>query len=148
MEDHLSHRGFTLLEVMLVMALMSLMVGISAVFLARGLPSARLAATGREMAAAVRQARAHAQIEGAGQAVTLDLDGRTYGVEGRAQRTIPGDIGIMVLDPVAGEVTRGTYSILCDPAGTVEGGTIVLWNKSKRLRVEMDPIVGSVVTKE
>jgi prepilin-type N-terminal cleavage/methylation domain-containing protein len=140
--------GFTLLELTVVIFLMGLALSISALFLARTTPSARLSAVGREISATIRQARSLAQVNGTMQAVLLNFDTRMYGIEGRGVRRIPPDIGIKVVDPLFGDIQTGTYRMLFDAAGGVEAATIDLWSNKRMMRIATDPIVGTVTLKQ
>jgi general secretion pathway protein H len=141
-----SKSGFTLLEVIIVLFLISLILGLSTVFFANTLPSTRLNATAREISATIRHARHLAYTNGEKQTITIDLDSRLYGIEGIAQKNIPSDIYIKVIDPLSGEIRSGKYSILFYETGGIEGsGTIVLFNNKKTIKIVLDPIVGSVV---
>jgi general secretion pathway protein H len=142
-KDH----GFTLLELIIVLFLISLIMGMVTLFFANVLPSNRFNATVRNVASTIREARSLARIDGQSQAVTIDLDSKTYGIEGRGSRNIPNDISIKVIDPVAGEVQQGKYQFILHPSGGIEGGTIVLWNAKKVVNIEPDPVAGSVVIK-
>lgn len=145
----LRHAGFTLIELAVVLFLMALIAGLSAVFFGNTLPSAKLTATGRELSATIRQARSLAQLKGTSQAVLVNLDTRRYGIEGRSNtKSIPPEIGIKLLDPLLGEVQGGTYRILFEATGSIEGATIDLWNRNRSLRIVTDPIVGTVTLKQ
>jgi prepilin-type N-terminal cleavage/methylation domain-containing protein len=143
-----SHDGFTLIELSVVLFLMALIVSLSSLFFGNTLPSAKLNATGRELSATIRQARSRAQLNGISQAVLLNLDMRRYGIEGQTSRSIPPEIGMRVIDPLLGEVQSGTYRILFEATGGVEGAAIDLWNSKKMLRIATDPILGTVTLKQ
>jgi prepilin-type N-terminal cleavage/methylation domain-containing protein len=140
--------GFTLIELTVVLFLIALIVGLSAVFFGNTLLSAKLNATGRELSATIRQARSLAQLNGTSEAVLVNLDTRRYGIEGRGTRSIPPEIGIKVIDPLLGEVQAGTYRILFEATGGIEGATIDIWNRKRLLRIVTDPIVGTVTLKQ
>lgn len=140
--------GFTLIELTVVLFLMALILSLSTLFFGNTLPSAKLSATGRELSATIRQARSLAQLHGTSQAVLVNLDTRRYGIEGRGARGIPPEIGIKVIDPLLGEVQGGTYRILFEATGGVEGAAIDLWNKKRILHIVTDPIVGTVTLKQ
>jgi hypothetical protein len=127
---------------------MALIVGLSAIFFGNTLPSTKLAATGRELSATIRQARSLAQLKGTSQAVLINLDSRRYGIEGRSTKSIPPEIGIKLLDPLLGEVQGGTYRILFEATGGIEGATIDLWNRTRSLRIITDPVLGAVTLKQ
>jgi general secretion pathway protein H len=136
--------GFTLLELIIVMALASVMLGLGSVFIANTTPSARLEATGREISASIRQTRLLAQNRGVDMALIFDLDARVYGVEGVGSRKIPREIAVKVIDPVAGDVVNGKYSLFFSSTGGVEAGAVVLGYRKKVLYIETDPVVGYV----
>ena len=140
--------GFTLIELTVVLFLMALILSLSTLFFGNTLPSAKLSATGRELSATIRQARSLAQLNGTSQAVLVNLDTRRYGIEGRGARSIPPEIGIKVIDPLLGEVQGGTYRILFEATGGVEGATIDLWNRNRSLRIITDPVLGTVSLKQ
>ncbi len=139
--------GFTLLEMLIVLFLAVLMVMLAAVLLTNTLASSRLNATAREISASIRHARTLAQIHGERQTLTIDLDAKQYGIEGRTSRSIPPNIDIKVTDPFSGDVYSGKYLIVASATGMVSGGTIFLWNKKRAVTIQLDPIVGAVVTK-
>jgi prepilin-type N-terminal cleavage/methylation domain-containing protein len=141
-------KGFTLLETILVLFLVGLILGLSTVFFAGFLPSARLEATGRQITGVIRHARALARLNMEDRTVVVDLDRGTYGIEGLAQKSIPPGTRIRVIDAFAGEIASGSYDIAFHPGGGVRGGDIVLSSGKKTLRIEMDPITGAVLIAE
>jgi general secretion pathway protein H len=139
----MGQRGFTLLEMILVLLLAGLALGLSAFMVTgRTLPSARLNATARELSATLREARLLSRLSGERHTVSINLDMRAYGIAGRKMRSIPPDTGIVVRDPFMGEIRQGLYQL--DAAGGAEGGDIVLWAGNKSVIIRMDPIIGSV----
>ena len=143
----LNRSGFTLLELIIVIFLITLMVGLSAVFFANTLPSGRFNATTREIASTIRQARHLAQLNGEKQVITINMDSRSYGIEKRGEKKLPSGIDIKVIDPLAGDITSGKYHMTFHPAGSTEGGTVVLWNGAKVAQIDIDPVAGAVIIK-
>ncbi len=139
--------GFVLLELIIVLFLITVILGISTVFFANTLPSNRFNATVRTISATIRQARSLAQIHSERQTVTIDLDSKKYSIEGHGFKDIPSDISIKVIDPISGEIWKGRYQLIVHATGSIEGGTIVLWNSKKTVSIQVDPIVGTVVIK-
>ena len=137
--------GFTLLELMVVMAIMALIIGIVTVFFANTLTSSKFNTTIRDVSTTIRHARSLAQIHGEQKAVIIDLDSKTYWIDGRNVREIPSDIQIKIIDPFYGDIFEGEYQIISNAMGGVHGGTIVLWNDKKTVSIQPDPIIGSVV---
>ncbi len=143
----LNRSGFTLLELIIVIFLITLMVGLSAAFFANSLPSGRFHATAREIAATIRQARHLAQLNGEKQVVTIDMDSRSYGIETLGEKKLPSGIDIKVTDPLTGDITSGKYQITFYATGSAEGGTIVLWNSNQAAQIIIDPVAGAVIIK-
>jgi general secretion pathway protein H len=140
--------GFTLLEMTIVLLLASLILGLSTVFFAGWLPSARFDATAREIAGLIRHARSLARLNMETQRVVIDLDQRTYGLEGKTTKEFPPHVLISVVDPVAGEILQGKYPLVFYPAGGMAGGDIILSGGKKKLRINMDPITGAVLIRD
>ncbi|MBI5849104.1 MAG: prepilin-type N-terminal cleavage/methylation domain-containing protein [Nitrospirae bacterium] len=137
--------GFTLLELIIVLFLITLMLGLSSVFFANTLPSGRFNATAREIAATIRQAKHLAQRKGEKQIVTINMDTNSYGIEGQTGKILPSGISFKVIDPLAGEITSGIYQIAFRMTGSTEGGTIIVWNNAKAAQINIDPVAGAVI---
>lgn len=140
-------KGFTLLELIIVMFVIGLTLSLSAVLFSNSLPSSKFSATTMEMAATIRHARALAQLRGEKQTLTIDMDAHKYGIDAMASKDIPPGISIKIVDPLQGDVQTGKYQLDFPPTGGTQGGTIVLWNSKKTVKIEIDPIVGAAVVK-
>jgi general secretion pathway protein H len=140
-------KGFTLLEVIIVITLVVLILSFTTLFFGNALPGARLNSAARELSAMMRYAKILAQNNGEPQTVLINLDTGRYGIEGIQPKNIPEGINIRATDSVTGEVNRGNYAVLFHESGIAEGGTITLWNAKRTLNIEIDPIVGSVILK-
>ncbi|MEN6615742.1 MAG: prepilin-type N-terminal cleavage/methylation domain-containing protein [Syntrophorhabdus sp.] len=142
-----SRRGFTLIEVMMVMILIVIILGVSAVFFANRLPSEDLNSASRDLSAMLRFARLLAKNSGEPHQVFIDLDRGRYGIPGVQTRTIPKGISIKITDPVEGEIVRGEMTITFNESGGTNWGRITLSNARKALYIDLDPVVGAVVVK-
>ena len=140
--------GFTLLEIIIVLLLMTLILGMSTIFFAGYLPSVKLNATGREITGTIRQARSLARMNMERRTVMIDLDSKAYGIVGLGTRSLPPDVRIRIIDPFSGEIIGGKYPIVFNPTGGMTEGIIILsWGK-KVIRIEMDPITGAALIKD
>lgn len=142
-----SDKGFTLLELMIVFAIIAVMLGMSTMFFTNALPSLRLNSAGRELSAMLRCAKMLAKNRGEPQTVLIDIDSGRYGIEGVQTKNIPEGIGISITDPLRGEVRNGNYPVIFHESGIVDGGLITLWNSRRTVNIELDPIVGATVVK-
>ena len=143
----LNRAGFTLLELIIVIFLITLMTGLSAAFFANTLPSGRFSAAAREMASTIKEAKYLAQLSGEKQVVTIDMDSGSYGIESRGEKHLPSGIGIKVIDPMTGDITSGKYHMTFHPAGGIGGGTVVLWDHVRVTQINIDPVAGAVIIK-
>jgi general secretion pathway protein H len=137
-------KGFTLLELVIVLFLMTLILGLSAVFFTGFLPAAKFDATGREISALIRHTRSLARLTMESRTFVIDLENNSYGPEGVPAKYIPPGISIRVIDPFSGEVSHGKYSIVFSPGGAMAGGTMILSQGKRMSKIELDPITGAV----
>ena len=147
MRIYVNH-GFTLLELIIVIVIIVLVLGMSTLFFASTVPSAKLNGLSREISSTLKQARITAQNKGEKQTMIIDLDSKTYGIEGKEVKAIPPEISARVVDPLSGEVNQGKYSFIFHDTGGIEGGTIFLTYNKKTMSIETDPVVGSIVVKQ
>ena len=139
--------GFTLLEVIIVLLLSLLILGLVTVSFSGLLSKTKLQATVREFSASLRQARDLAKIHGESQGWTLDLDAREYGIEGRKIRKIPSNLELKIVDSIYGVIQSGQYHLVFEPNGGPEGASFQLSDKKKVFGIELDPLLGAVVTR-
>ncbi|MBI5102547.1 MAG: prepilin-type N-terminal cleavage/methylation domain-containing protein [Nitrospirae bacterium] len=145
---HRPESGFTLLELIIVLFLAALILGISTVFFVNTLASGSFNETVRDLNSSMRHAQALARIENAGKSVFIDLDSRTFGIEGRASRRFSPDINIKITDPYSETIVHGRYSFRFSPSGGSDGGEITVSNKKKTAYITVDPVVGSSVVRQ
>ena len=141
------NEGFTLLELMVVLFMITLILGLSTVFFAGTTAKRRLDAEAVGLFTTMRHARALSQMNGEGYAVAINLDSKEYGIEGRSSRKLPPDIGMKIIDPAGVERHNGEYRFEFQASGGVQGGTVVLENGKREIKIDPDPIVGAVMSK-
>jgi hypothetical protein len=128
------------------MILAALVLGMATLHFANTLPSARLSATGREMTAMIRQLKIAAQNKGEDQVLTINLDSKEYGPEGGSMKSFPSEMIVTIQDPDEGEIVHGKYEILFHATGGIDGGTVLLQYRTKKISLQIDPVVGAVVS--
>jgi len=140
--DYLN-RGFTLIEVMIVVFLMSLIAGITTIFFANTLPSAKHKAAARELAATIKYARNLAFVKNEKQIINIDIDSGNYFIKGRDLKSIPPEISITVYENNvnANPVRAGKYMISYDTTGGSDWNAIELARKEKVITIKSDPIM-------
>ena len=131
-------RGFTLVELMVVLAIASLLIGLAPVAYNKASETIQYRTLLRTTLADLRQARQ--QAAGGGQPVSylVKLQARQQGIEGRVMRAIPADFKVRAT--VGQELLRNdTAAIVFLPAGGSSGGSIEIIRPSgqgTRLRVD------------
>jgi general secretion pathway protein H len=118
--------GFTLLELMVVMALMALIVGLVVSRLPFGPSRTQVVASAKSLASGLRTARGAAIHENREAVFTLDVAARRFWVDGRDPVAVMPDIGL-ALDIAAPEKASETVGrIRFFPDGSSTGGSIRL----------------------
>jgi type II secretion system protein H len=140
--------GFTLIEVVVVLAMMSLMAGLGAVYFAGNVGSSRISKSARDISGTIKYGRLLAAETGQIQTVVFDLEAHSYGLDGRAPMAFPDDISVRVEDRLQGEMTRGKHFIRLLPCGGVQGESVVLQKGQSIVTILPDPIIGATVVKK
>ena len=146
MKDRRQDRGVTLVELLVVLAIVSLAVALALPYSARSAGAQRYAAFVQTAAAELRNARMQAVFSNRESVLTIDLDGRTLslGASGRS-RTIPDGIDLAVVTS-AGEVRGGSAGFRFFPDGTSTGGRIVVTYQGKKKMIAVSWLTGGVQT--
>lgn len=140
-------RGFTLVELLVVFALLALLVAIVPPAYDRLREGSQYRDAVRTMTSELRQARFRALTEGREVRFGVDLARRTYGVEGAAPHQLPEPLQMRAT--VAGietSATQRTAAIRFLPSGGATGGTVELRRPSGAgVRLTVDWLSGAVL---
>jgi prepilin-type N-terminal cleavage/methylation domain-containing protein len=139
--------GFTLLELIVVLSLVTIILGLSTLAFVDSFGTAGLDSAGRDVLATLRSARMLAKSAGVDQVVRFDLDAGRFGIEGRETRKTSPGIRIRIMDPVKGMISRGAYSVKFYTAGEIDGAYVLLATRKKMIRIYFDPVVGPMLVK-
>lgn len=142
------NRGFTFIEIMIVVFLMSMITGITTIFFANTLPAAKHKAAARELAATIKYAHNMAVAKNENQTVDIDLDTKKYFMRGRETRSIPDEVSITVYENEvnANPVRQGKYVISYDSTAGSNWGSIELARNDKVITIKPDPIMVAEIT--
>ncbi|HEY4943386.1 MAG TPA: GspH/FimT family pseudopilin [Rhizomicrobium sp.] len=134
--------GFTLTELLVVLAIIGLLVAAVPVLLQSAMPGARALAAARGLAQDLRAARGRAVASGWGTAIRFDPERQIYLLEpGDRSRTLPNAIRFSL--PPAKDRQIGFY-----PDGSSNGGTVFVGDGALRHRVSIDWLTGRVAVDE
>lgn len=132
-------RGFTLLELLVVIALMAMAFGLVSFSVGQGLQAARERQVMREMVGALRQARLQAVLSGAPAVLSLDLERRTFQAPGQRLGQWPADMGVQLTSASEMGARVAFY-----PDGSSSGGNLLLVRDGRQWRIDVGWLTGSV----
>ncbi|MGE5700332.1 MAG: Tfp pilus assembly protein FimT/FimU [Deltaproteobacteria bacterium] len=142
--DSISCRGFSLLELLLVMALAGMLAALVVPSLTGTLESARLRGSAGEVRAALTLARTLAVSEARGRFVDFDLGKGEYGVSGDARKwLLPDGISLSSIRLGSAEAERGIVRIRFYPDGSADEAEVAISSAAGgSRRVSVDPLTG------
>ena len=140
--------GFTLLEILAVLALIGLALAVTAFSLDGGLERAKLDSSARDIAASLRHTRTLALTAHRPQWFTLDLNARSFASPGRDARVLPGGTALHVTSAAEDADKPGIARIRFFPDGSSTGGHIELTRRQREVRIDVDWLTGAVATSE
>ena len=137
-------KGFTLLELIVVLFIVVLGFSVVGINLSSGNDATGLKVAARDIVSALRYARGQALISHQEMTVTLDLAENTYTVSGRDKLySIPKAIDITVVTAQT-EVTEGQGSIRFFADGSSTGGRITLELGKAGWQIDINWLTGQI----
>ena len=138
-------RGFTLVELLVVFAMVALLTALVPLAFERLRESSQYRDTVRGMLSDIRQARYRALAEGREVRFRVNLAERNYGLEGRPARKVPEPLRLRVtVADIELTAVQGA-GILFLPSGGATGGTIEIVRPSGAgVRLTVDWLSGGV----
>ena len=137
-------RGFTLVEILAVVALIALAMTLVAVTVGDGLTGARVKAASRDLVAALRYTRAQAIVTRKQQALELDVEKRSYVAPRKDEVQLPDDMELRLLTAAEERTGATTGRIRFWPDGSSTGGRIKLVYGERAWDVEIAWLTGEV----
>lgn len=132
-------RGFTLLEMLVVIVLMSIGIGLIGFGLQQGLHSAGERQVIGQMVQTLRNARSAAIISGQTTEAKFDLNRRTFQAPGQRVGQWPAELGVQ-LNTAADLDSAFAFH----PDGSSSGGNLVLFSGERNWRIDVGWLTGSV----
>jgi general secretion pathway protein H len=146
---HSSHglrltRGFSLLELMVVMVLIVLLFAVVGVSVSRSVSGAEIRNAAREVTAGLRHTRGQAIIQRQQQTFTVDANARTWQAAGGDPVPIPEGMDI-TLNTARSELTgEGAGGIRFYPDGASTGGSVVLHINDREWHITVAWLTGEI----
>jgi general secretion pathway protein H len=139
-----SQRGFSLVELIVVMVLIAVLAGIGAAAISSGLPGQQLRGAAREVAVELRFARAQAIATGREQTFEINVGDKRWSSAGKRQGTLPAELEVIATTAREEQPARETAVIRFFPEGASTGGRVVLKRGDAAWRIDVGWLTGEV----
>ncbi len=139
-----SRRGFSLVELLVVVGLVAAALLIGASAMRAGLPGMQLRGAARDLAAQLRYTRAQAIVRGSSQTFTLDARTREWQAPGRRHGQLPREITIAATGARVEQQTPDQVVIRFFPEGAATGGRIRLNRGNAAWQIDVEWLTGEV----
>lgn len=137
-------RGFSLVEMLLVVALIAAIGVLTATALSGGMDGIRLRAAAKEVAAQLRYTRAQAIATGQPQRFTIDPGAHAWTAPKQRSGEIPAQFGIVFTGARETQPARGVGAIVFFADGASTGGRVQLKAKNAAWNVDVKWLTGEV----
>jgi general secretion pathway protein H len=138
-------RGFTLLELLVVLVVIGLVLVATPRLIGGGTPALETRAAAREIAAALRRARSDAIRDNREVAVVVDTDAGAYTIgEAGAWRALPERVRLSVETAASELRDEDTAGVRFFPDGSASGGRITVMREGHSYHVMLDWLTGRV----
>ena len=139
-------RGVTLLELLIVLALMALIAGITLpMFGGNGVSTTELRGSARELAAGLRAARSEAVAQRRETFLVLDVAGKRFKVDqDPREHPLPKNVELKLFTAQNDLVDANVGSIRFFPDGGSNGGRITVASGTRKFEVDVDWLTGRV----
>jgi general secretion pathway protein H len=137
--------GFTLLELMVVLAIATLLLAIAPPLITSALPGVELKAAARRVTAGLRLAREEAIRSGRDATFVIDVDSRVFEVEGGYRRSsLPEDLNVKLEAAEQEMLNEHTGGVRFYPDGSSTGGRVILALGDRGYQVGVQWLTGRI----
>ena len=138
--DHV--RGFTLVELMVVMVIIALIMGLVATSMSSSISAAQSRAATRKVVASLRYTRARAIIEKKEKVFLVNTETRSYMAPGRKQVNLPEGVDVTITTARSELTSEEVAGIRFFPDGGSTGGHIELTVNDREYRINVAWLTG------
>jgi len=138
--------GFTLVELLVVMAIAGLLLAVAPPLISSALPGVELKAAARRTAAGLRLAREVAIANGRDAAWVIDIEHNSYRIDGDRRRgRLPGGIDIQLVAAEDEMQSDSVGAVRFFPDGTSTGGRVILKRGDAGYQVGVNWLTGRIL---
>ncbi|MGD2020598.1 MAG: GspH/FimT family pseudopilin [Thiohalocapsa sp.] len=139
-------RGFTLVELLVVLAIGSLLLAVTPPLVTAVMPGVELKAAARRTAGALRLAREMAVARGRDAAWVLDVEQHRYGIEGDARSgNLPDGLSLELVAAEEEMRSEAVGAIRFYPDGSSTGGRVILKRGEMGYQVGVNWLTGRIL---
>lgn len=142
-----SHQpGFSLVELLVALAILALVAGAAVTALSAAVERERFRSAAREIAAGLRSARHSALAQRAEATFALDVERKSYRVNGGAVHTLgaPRDSALTLTTASSERREQATGAIRFFSDGSSTGGSVAIALRNRRAHIAVDWLTGRV----
>lgn len=140
-----AERGFTLVEVLIVMAILALILAVVPPLFSSSLSSATLKAAARDVAAGLRHARSEAITLNKEVRFRLDVEAHSFTIgDDKGALSLPSDVELVLFTATSEVLDDQTGMIRFFADGSSTGGGITLIDEDRKFEVMVDWLTGRV----
>ena len=140
-----AERGFTLVEMLIVMAILALILAVVPPLFSSSLSSATLRAAARDVAAGLRSARSEAITLNKEVRFRLDLESHSFTIgDDKTALSLPSDVDIVLFTATSETINGQVGAIRFFTDGSSTGGGITLIDEDRKFEVMVDWLTGRV----
>ena len=136
------NRGFTLVELLIVMVIMALMLGLVAGSLTRSISGSEMRTAARKLAASLRYTRTQAILKKEEQVFVVNTEEKTYQAPGREEVILPEEMGVLLTTARSEMLADNAGGIRFFPDGGSTGGHVDLTFNGREYRVDVAWLTG------
>ncbi len=140
--------GFSLIELVAVVALIGIALAVVSLSFSKSLGGAQVEAASRDLVAALRYTRGRAIVRGEQQALDIDVANNTYRAPDRPLVRLPKDMRLTLTTAETEQTAATSGRIRFFPDGASTGGHIAVLLGRREWRINVNWLTGEVERKE
>lgn len=141
-------RGFSLIEVVAVIALLAIALSIVTISFSKIFNAAKVQAASRDLVAALRYTRGQAIVKGKEATFDLDLANNSYHAPGRGIVQLPKTMRLNLYTAAQEQTSATSGGIRFFPDGASTGGHISVLMDRAEWRINVDWLTGAITREE